>query len=264
MNKLLFLLLLILAIGLYIFNIDQSITQKFRFVNDIKKYYLEKLIVVQNGIEKYFFQVSTIESLSKENDELKKYKILFEKSENELNTYSKLTNDLDKTQIELTLVKVLSYVNFDDQTKVWLDRKKEDEKIEGLISENYAAGIVINQSNHALALLNGNDKSNYAVFIGENRAPGIIHGMLNSNMIIAKYVPIWMNINVGDEVITSGLDDIFFEGLKVGIVKSIKKMPDMQEATIEPYVNASNKGYFYIYSKKILEKKEEKVFNKKP
>lgn len=260
MNKLLFLLLLIISIGLYIFNVDQSVTNKFRFVNDIKKYYNEKLISIQDSLDKYFSQVETIESLSKENDELKEFKILHIKSQNTLNDIIEKQSNLKNENMSLKLTRVLSYVKFDDYTKVWLDLEKEDKKIEGLISNNYAAGIVINQSNQSLALLNGNEKSNYSVFIGKNKAPGIVHGKNNSNLLLIKYIPIWINIKKDDEVITSGMDDIFFKGLKVGKVVSIKKMADMQEATVIPYANVLKEKYFYIYSKK----KVETTPNKKP
>ncbi len=272
MNRILFLFLLIISIGLYIFNIDQSITDKFRFVNDIKKYYSERLIVVEEALNKYFSQVNTINKLSEENKELNKYQILYTKTEKQLEEILDKNEKLQINDANLKLTKVLSYVKFDDYTKVWLDLEKADKKIEGLISNNYAAGIVVNQSNQSLALLNGNEKSNYAVFIGENRAPGIVHGIENSKNIIIKYIPIWIDIKKDDEVITSGMDDIFFEGLKVGRVISIKKMADMQEATVEPYAKAQQETFFYIYSKKIVEKKQkvleegktESTPNKKP
>ena len=57
------------------------------------------------------------------------------------------------------------------------------------------------------------------------------------------------------------MDNIFFEGLKVGKVTALKKMPDMQEATIEPYANVISQTHFLIYTKKIEEPilKEEEV-----
>lgn len=257
MNRILFLFLLIISIGLYIFNVDQSITNNFRFVNDIKKYYTEKLIDTEKALNKYFFQVKTINELTQENLELKEYKLLYTQAEKQLEEILYKNEKLQINSADLKLTKVLSYVKFDDYTKVWLDLEKTDKKIEGLISNNYAAGIVVNQSNQSLALLNGNEKSNYAVFIGENKAPGIVHGIENSKNIVIKYIPIWIDIEKDDEVITSGMDDIFFEGLKVGKVVSIKKMADMQEATVEPYANPLQENFFYIYSKKIIEKKEE-------
>lgn len=257
MNKLLFFFLLIITTGLYIFNVDQKITNKFVFVNNIKKYYTEKLINIEKALNKYFFQVKTIEDLSLENKELIEYKLLYLNNKTELenikNSYTSLK--LDSSKLQLT--KILSYVNLDDYTKVWLDLKKEDKKIQGLVSNDSAVGIVINQAGQAQALLNGNPKSNYSVYIGKEKAPGIIHGSSNTNLILAKYIPIWMNIKIGDEVITSGMDDIFFEGLKVGKVVSIKKMADMQEAKIEPHVNVLKMKFFYIYT-------NEKKTNKKP
>jgi rod shape-determining protein MreC len=241
-------------IGLYIFNVDQSVSSKFKFINTIKNYYAEKLLTVEEVLTKYFFQAQTIENLELVNQDLKKYRLLYLEKNYELKKIRDIHEEIKNYATELRLTKVLSYVDFDDFTKVWLDEKKTDTNIQGLISENYAAGIVVNKGNQALALLNGNEKSNYAVYIGENKAPGITHGLPNSNVLLVKYIPIWINIKVGDEVITSGMDNIFFEGLKVGKVVSIKKMSDMQEAKIEPYVNALEQNFFYIYSKKPLEK----------
>jgi len=248
--------------GLYIFNVDQSISSNFKFINDIKKFYTEKLLIVEKTLTKYFFQAQTIENISLENQDLKKYRLLYAQKNLELTKIKDVHEELKNYKSDLKLAKVLSYVDFDDFTKVWLDVKKTDSKIEGLISENYAAGIVVNKGNQALALLNGNEKSNYAVFIGENKAPGITHGLSNSNTLLAKFIPIWINIKVGDEVITSGMDNIFFEGLKVGKVVAIKKMADMQEAKIEPFVNALEQNFFYIYSKKPVVKVIEKTTTK--
>ena len=256
-------------IGLYIFNVDQSVSSNFKFINDIKNFYTEKLVKVEQTLTKYFFQSQTIENLSLENEDLKKYRLLYVEKSLELKEIKDIHSSLKNYQSDLKLTKVLSYVDFDDFTKVWLDVEKTDSHIQGLISENFAAGIVINKGNQALALLNGNEKSNYAVFIGENKAPGITHATSNSNVLLAKFIPIWINIKVGDEVITSGMDNIFFEGLKVGKVVGIRKMADMQEARIEPYVNALEQNFFYIYSKKVIkkpliEKKKTPTTNKKP
>ena len=72
-----------------------------------------------------------------------------------------------------------------------------------------------------------------------------------------------MDISIGDEVISSGMDNIFFRGLKVGKVIKINKMPDMQEAIIQAYSQVREKKYFYTYEN-IEEKKEILKTNKKP
>jgi rod shape-determining protein MreC len=65
--------------------------------------------------------------------------------------------------------------------------------------------------------------------------------------MIIKFIPIWSAITKGDEVITSGMDNIFFEGLKVGRITEITTLPDMKIATLKPYANVLEKKYFYTY-----------------
>ncbi len=229
----------------------------FTFLNKIKEFYIEKVIAIANFTEEYFNQAQNISILKKENEELLKYKTLYMNQKLQLNEIQKQTS-LQATEETLKLVKAISYVQFDDLTKLWLDLKKDDSKISGLIYNNYAAGIVIKKNNKALALLNGNEKANYAVFIGKNNAPGIIHNYYRkSKYIIAKYIPIWIDIHIGDEVITSGMDNIFFKGLKVGKVLSINKMSDMQEAIILPYAKVLKERFFHLYETKNEETKIE-------
>ena len=70
--------------GLYIFNVDQSISSNFKFINDIKKFYTEKLIVMEEVLTKYFFQAQTIENLELENQDLKKFRLLYVEKDLEL------------------------------------------------------------------------------------------------------------------------------------------------------------------------------------
>lgn len=265
MNRALFILIISVASLFYIFKMDRPVTEKFTFVNSIKEFYVNKSNDISVFIEQYLRQAHTIEILKKENDELTQYRTLYTNAQTSLKVLQNTIFDVNDDKIVLKLSNVLSYVNFDDYTKVWLDYDKKDEKILGLISKNYAAGIVKNIAGKSQALLNGNEKSNYAVYIGEKKAPGIMHGTYKENLLSIKFIPIWIEIERGDEVITSGMDNIFFEGLKVGKVVGIKKMADMQEAIIEPYAKTLQAEYFYVY--KNISKKEviqPKPLNKKP
>ncbi len=249
MSRALFIFILLFAGLFYIFNMDKPIIKKFTFINSIKQFYVQQVISLSDFTEKYLGQAQRIETLKKENDELKKYRTLYTNSQASLDVLRNALFDTNDTNIELKISHVLSYVAFDDYTKVWIDFPKKDKQILGLISQNYAAGIVKNFAGKSLALLNGNQKANYAVYIGDNKAPGIVHGNNRNNLLTIKFIPIWMQINKGDEVITSGMDNIFFEGLQVGKVVAIKKMADMQEAIIEPYAKALRAEYFYVYKK---------------
>jgi rod shape-determining protein MreC len=96
-----------------------------------------------------------------------------------------------------------------------------------------------------LALLNSDIKSTYAVYIGEQRAPGIAHGNNDKNLVV-NFIPAWFSIKVGDEVITSGLDNIFFKGLRVGHVIAISKSQGYQNAVVEQYYKSNEPSYFHI------------------
>ena len=275
MNKFLFFLLFIAVSLGYIFEIDQLIARNFNPLTSIKEMYVNNAVKLQNNIERYFNQAATISRLQEENTNLKNFKELYLASNNELHSVLASIDTSKKTRDDIKFTKVLSYVEFDDFTKVWLDYKKEDDSILGVISNGFAAGIVVNQDNRAKALLNGNDKCNYSIFVGESKAPGIIHKSKNKHHLLAKYIPIWYKIKIGDEVVTSGMDNIFFEGLKVGKVVGIKKMQDMQEIEIEPYAKVLTQRNFFVYKNKqipeeeiaqdkITDKKLKEASNKKP
>lgn len=249
MRKFIFVLLFVLAGLSYLFKIDELLVNKFAFFNDIKISYINKVINISTTIEKHFDQANTIEKLKTENSELKEYKILYATAQSQLNTLKEfLANvDIPENKAKIELVRVLSYINYNDFTKVWLDKKIEDESIFGLIADNYSAGIVVNKNGRAVGLLNGNKDCSYAVFIGEGKAPGIITASDTQDELQIKFIPIWADISKGDEVITSGMDNIFFEGLKVGRVTEVTNLADMKIATVKSYVNVLKKKYFYTY-----------------
>ncbi|AXX93608.1 rod shape-determining protein MreC [Malaciobacter molluscorum LMG 25693] len=261
MNKLIFIILFLFISLLYILDVSKLFGEKFTLFNNVKQFYINKVEEVNNFLDMYFYQAKSINTLKKENLELKQYKFLYESKNQKLKDIENSINSINLIKEKVTQTRVLSYVEFDDFTKVWLDQDKEDDKIEGLIIDNYAAGIVVKKNSKALGLLNGNEKANYAVFIGDTKAPGIIHSLNKSKYILAKYIPIWIDIKIGDEVITSGMDNIFYKGLKVGKVVSINKMPDMQEAVIDPYAKVLKRRFFYIYknSTQDIETKPEEI-----
>lgn len=260
MNKFLFLLLFI-AISLgYMFKLDLLIAKNFNVFNNIKELYINTALSIEQTIEKYFYHITQIETLKKENDQLKNYKLKYFTEKHTLNSLLNALDTPNSITKTIKFTRVLSYIKFDDFTEVWLDIEKKDDSILGIISKEYAAGIVVNDNNKAKALLNGNEKCNYAIFIGDKKAPGIIHATKNKKNLIAKFIPIWFDISIGDEVVTSGMDNIFFEGLKVGKVIDIKKKQDIQEATIKPYAKVLKQNAFFVY-KKSFQTKNKKIMS---
>lgn len=258
MRKFLFIILFLIVSLLYLFDADKLIVKNFTFFNDLKLSYINKVIGISTTVEKYFNQASSIEKLRTENDELKEYKILYTATQKQLDMMKEFisTNDTNQNKPNINLAKVLSYINFDDFTKVWLDQEKEDDSILGLITEEYAAGIVVKENGKSVALLNGNKECSYAVFIGEDKVPGIVTSSKDGKNLTIQFIPIWAEIKIGDEVITSGMDNIFFEGLKVGRISEESKRPDMQTAIVKPYAKVLKKKYFYTYRHYSYDKKE--------
>ena len=149
---------------------------------------------------------------------------------------------------KLQKVYVLSFVDFKDFSKVYLDVKDETAKIRGLIYDDMTAGIALVENQKFVGLLNTNEKCGYSVYVGKQKAPGVTAGIKHSNKLLVKYIPVWMDIKAGDDVITSGMDGIFFEGLRVGKVLSVQRQAMYQEATVLPSQEALSKRAYLMYS----------------
>lgn len=172
--------------------------------------------------------------------------LVYHQMATEFNALLHENNSTFEYRPEVALVRTIAYADFGDLNKLWL---KMDEfnasKLYGLIYNEKTAGIVTERNKKPLALLNGDPKCSYAVFVGDIKAPGIVKGQ-NSATMTVQYIPTWLQVSVGDEVITSGLDNLFFTGIKVGVVTSIERSQGYQSATIRPYFLGKSPDYFHI------------------
>ncbi|MEE8589302.1 MAG: rod shape-determining protein MreC [Sulfurimonadaceae bacterium] len=214
--------------------------------NSIKSSYHNTTASIDKSYDEHFAQQDTIIELR---EKLKLYEeshLLLHQVATELNALFVENNSSFKVKPKVELVRTISYIKFGDINKVWIDTPAFDtSKVYGLVHKENVAGIVVMKEGRAMALLNGALKSSYAVYVGENKAPGIVHG-LNTRELIVEFIPTWIKIKEGDEVLTSGLDHLFFPGLKVGKVVSIEQSQGYQNAIIKPYYNASNPDYFHL------------------
>ncbi len=214
--------------------------------NSIKSSYNNTTTGIAKLYDEHFDQRNTIIELR---EQLKLYEeshLLLHQVATELNALFVENNSSFKVKPEVELVRTISYVKFGDINKVWIDTPPFDTaRVYGLVHKENVAGIVVMNEGRPMALLNGALKSSYAVYVGENKAPGIVHG-LSSKELIVEFIPTWIKIKEGDEVLTSGLDHLFFPGLKVGKVLSIEQSQGYQNAIIKPYYNASNPDYFHL------------------
>jgi rod shape-determining protein MreC len=239
---LLFIALLMSALG-YSDTLQKPIINS---LNSLKILYLDSTEYVTQSINKHFYQAQKIEHLEKELELYKSNHLLMQQLASELQELLKENRSPFRVKPKVELARTISYEKFGNMNRAWIDMQDANtSKIYGLIYKELVAGIVIFKNNRPLALLNRDIKSSYAVYIGEQKAPGIAHGN-NAKNILVKFIPTWFKINVGDEIVTSGLDNIFFRGLKVGKVISVSSAQGYQNAVVEPYYQGNELGYFHI------------------
>ena len=248
MNKELFSFLSIfiaLTIGaMYYTNTIQ--TPFINSLNYIKTTYHSGVDFTQKTIDKHFFQAYEITRLNRELENFENNHLVMQQLASEVNDLFVINKSKLKSNPKVELVRTISYENFGNLNRLWIDIPEyNSSKIYGLTYKEIVAGIVIPKNDRPLALLNKDIKSTYAVHVGQKLAPGIAEGT-NGKNIVVKYIPAWFNLKEGDEVITSGLDEIFFKGLKVGKVISTSKSQGYQTAVVEPYYQSNDPNYFYM------------------
>lgn len=215
-------------------------------LNSVKNFYHESVESLNNSIDEHFVQQETIIKLRNENEKYQENNLLVQEFAVELNQMFKEHNSSLEISPKVQLVKTLSYAKFGDINRVWIDMKDYNtSKVYGLVSQGVSAGIVTFKHDQPMALLNSDYKCSYTVYVGKKRAPGIVHGK-NTKEMLVEFIPNWISLEVGDEVYTSGLDNLFFAGLKVGKVLKINQSQGFQNALIEPYYDVTQPGYFHV------------------
>jgi len=240
---------LIITVALFVgaINYSSSFQQPFlNILHAMQSYYLNSIEFIDSTIQEHFNQAKNIALLQEKLKSYDENHLLMLQVSTELQTLYKANNAHFYNQPNIEVVRAISYAKLGNFNRVWLNVKDYNStKIYGLVYKNNVAGIVISQNKKPLALLNKDIKSSYAVYIGKEKAPGIAHGN-NGENIIVKFIPTWFKITKDDEVITSGLDNIFFHGLSVGKVLSVTSAQGYQNAIVKPYFIATELNYFYM------------------
>ncbi|MDX2330977.1 rod shape-determining protein MreC [Campylobacter hepaticus] len=196
------------------------------------------------SISQHFNQIEQIQKLKIRNKELEDIAVKVTSFANQLN---RILEDQNSTKYlpQVSLTRVISYVQLNDYKKLWLDWNKIPiTKNRGLIYQGYTAGIAINKNGRAMALLQGDDQCVFSVYIGKLKAPGLIQG--EDGKLMVQFIPKWAKINIGDEILTSGLDNIFFSDIPVGIVSKINDEDMYQSVEVKPYIQISIPNYLYV------------------
>ncbi len=211
--------------------------------NSIKLFFIEQTYRISNNIKTHFNQENQIEELQRQVEILK--------PQAELSTIfaTKLNQLLDESNLssfnpKLKLSRVISYEELDNPFRVWLDLPNYDKKSTlGLIYKGVTAGVVYPKQKRALGYMQLDKRVVFSVLIGGDKALGVLFG--NEKNLLIKYIPYHQKINIGDEVVTSGGDNLFYEGIKVGRVVDVTFENIYKIATVEPYMKVKKPNFFY-------------------
>lgn len=243
-----FLLLLLLSAAAFFFS-GKLQSPLLSLLEGIDKQWIEIKTAISQSVEEHFKQQETIRKLRAEVKLYQQSHLISHEMATEFNALLAENNASFHYTPSVTLARAISYVNFGDMNKLWLDMKDFNRsRLYGLVYNEKAAGIVTERDGKPLALLNGDYQCTYAVYVGPDKAPGIVRGS-NSDTMLVQYIPTWVTISVGDEVITSGLDRLFFNGIKVGKVLAVKLTGGYQNAVIAPYFKGNTPDYFHVITK---------------
>jgi rod shape-determining protein MreC len=248
-TRIIIIILLLLILGVLLTRNDERITNTLlNIINPIKQNYKAFTQEIEDKGQSYLFQKEAIEKLSKENRILRKRLL-------EQTHYIKQVKDiyevlprLSKLPVHnIALTSTISYVKLNSFSQIILTKPKDltEKKIYGLMQDSVVAGIARLKNNQLYGYLTSDPKCRFSVFVGQEQAPGIAIGMEKNNMIV-KFIPKWHKIKKGDKVLTSGLDNIFFAGLPVGIVTKVDVHSAYKVAYIKTYADVFHPKVFFL------------------
>jgi len=248
-TRLVIISMLLLILTVLLSRNDERITDTLLgVINPIKQSYKHFIQNLEDKSHSYIFQKESIETLSRENRILRKR--LLEQIhyiEQVKNIYEVLP-DLSRLAVSsISITETISYVKLNSFSQVILTKPKGlvEDKLYGMIQGNVVAGTARVQNNQLYGYLTSDEKCRFSVFIGQTKAPGIALGYQKSEMII-KFIPKWHNVQVGEKVVTSGLDNIFFADIPVGEVTKVEVQNSYTVAHIKTYSDIFNPKTFFL------------------
>lgn len=248
-TRLLIIALLLLILTVLLSRNDERILDTLLgIINPIKQNYQNFTQNLEDKSQSYIFQKESIEKLSKENRILRKR--LLEQLhyiDQVKNIYDILPKLSQLPVPNISIVETISYVKLNSFSQIMLTKPEglEENKLYGLMQGYVVAGIAMIQNNQLYGYLTSDQTCRFSVFIGKNKAPGIALGMGENNMLV-KFIPKWHKLNVGDKVITSGLDGIFFANVPVGVVTKIEVQSSYTVAYIKTYSDVFHPETFFL------------------
>jgi rod shape-determining protein MreC len=232
----------ILTLFLYLF-LDTLTTRTLAFSNSIKSTFIDKKNEIYTFLHRHYNQAKTIEKLQNQVKELEPKASLSVAFAAKLNS---MLRDLNLTNYDPSLIpiKVLSYENINNPNRLYVEFPNFDvDRQYGLVYQGVVAGIIKEKAAQPVAILLPDSESIFSVLIGKDFIEGVAFGA--GKYIEIRYIPTYKDPKVGDEVVTSGYDNLFYHGIRVGEVIKIEKKLMYKVATVKPYLSLKKPRFLY-------------------
>jgi rod shape-determining protein MreC len=180
------------------------------------------------------------EQLRRENDELKMKVNQLQSKAAEADRLSALLNFRQaQRNVPMLAARVIGTSADTASQTVYLDRGERDgiRRNMGVITPDGVVGKVIESYRDTAQVLLLTDKdSGVGAMLADSRIQSPVGGT-GEPLLSMKYIPTDDTVNVGDHVVTSGMDRIFPRDLPVGVVTEIKTGRPFQHVRVRPAAN---------------------------
>lgn len=246
-GKTFFLIAFLIIGGVIFFKIDHLLREGVLSLGDgVKGAVLDSKEWVVQTYDTYFNQAQSIKELKENLKDYQKLQLQNIQLKEELDQLTTFYNMPKIYPSFVTEVRAISYYEFGNYERVWIEGyEAQSNEVYGLIYNGNVVGIAKEgQEGRMMGYFNGDSLCSYGVFVGEKKALGIVKG--EDGGLIIDYIPLGSEINVGDKVVTNGMDNIFFENIPVGVVAKVEKGSGYIQAVLKPYVNKVDLGYLWL------------------
>jgi len=254
----LFIFSIFIALLFFLLRKEESFQNSFAKVTlPIKENYLDLSNSIKGAIDQYLTQAKSVKTLKEENLLLRKYLYQQKLSLIELQQLNQFNETKFNNFDNILRVQTISYKKLNDFSQIYLTKGEAlgEDKIYGLIQKNVVAGIALKNNDLLKGILLSNPICQFSTFIGKKKTPGIAKG-IDAQSIEVNFIPKWSKIEVGDKVVTSGLDNIFLPEIPVGIVTNILTKSTYKTAIVETYADVLHPNFFYLVKEVLNEPKE--------
>ena len=261
--KTLFLFLFLEVISL-IFIIEHNHFQRSRFLNS-SNIVIGEIYRISNSVSEYFRLKTINDNLAKENTELKGRLHAYENELNfikqDSNYQARKSRAFEKNYTFIT-AKVINASSNRYKNYVTLDKGAKDGiRLEmGVISESGVVGIVSSVSDHfsvVLPVLNTSSRIS-ARIKHRSKTGSLVWDGKDARRVLLEEVPLYIPIEIGDTVVTSGYSSIFPEGIGIGTVRFFQKENDnFYFIEVNLFTNFDQLSYVDVISRRNAEEQKE-------